>query len=450
MNNLELIKQTVLFGSVYEALEHKIFSCNELITVLAQQCNIIPRNKLIISFTILMNLYPSSYLYYNRKHLLHWLPQDKLIYYIYLLKGGSSELPINQDEPSSDMLWLYLFDCIAGLNTMKYDIDLENAFLFCDKHYKKINQNYEYWCLEPLFFCRCHDIQNTLRLSEKNTNEYYIRSDWFDALNDIDGNKFPYVIFFERCKNLITYAPLYFEKLKYKFEKVLTSIKVYHLEKFDKDLIKLICQCFPEYFSSHLLTCDEKYLRLCTYPVHIRAYLLGFPIERYIPSTEEIDIQMKKLMEIGIEEYVKTCDKNSYNHMSCSSEYIANTEDTLCEDPSNYYAFDRYDLLQNNKVYRFSRKEFSKLIEEGMESKNFWNQCRLPEYAVATMSIRNSISNAMNLPNSDTAINLLLKGVEGNLYQDQIEEQQKDQIEEMTSQQLLNLLSTALLNHHNM
>jgi hypothetical protein len=83
-----------------------------------------------------------------------------------------------------------------------------------------------------------------------------------------------------------------------------------------------------------------------------------------------------------------------------------------------------------------------------MESKNFWNQCRLPEYAVATMSIRNSISEVMNLPNCDTAVNLLLKSMEGNLYQDQIEEEgNENQNEQMDSQYLLNLLSNALISH---
>jgi hypothetical protein len=446
MNNIDLIKQTVLFGSVSEALEYKLFTCNDLIMFLAEHNNIITRNKLIVSFTVLMNLFPSSYLYYNGKHLLSYLPNDKLIYYIYLLKGGSSDLPINQDKSSDDMLWLYLFDCLSGLNSNQYDMELENAYLFCDKYFRTSNISYEYWCVEPLFFARCNDIQLKLNLSNKSTSEYIIRSDWFEKFKDIKN--FPYSLFFERCKNLLTYAPLYFEKLKFKFERVLVSIKLYDMEKLDKDLIKLMYHSFPEEFSSHLLTCDEKYFRLCCYPIHIRAYLLGFPIERYIPSKEEIDKQIKILMEIGIEEYVKRCDRNSYNNINCSQEYIANPEDTLCEDPCNYFAFDRYDLLQNNKVYRFTRNEFSKLIEEGMESKNFWNQCRLPEYAVATMSIRNSISEVMNLPNCDTAVNLLLKSMEGNLYQDQIEEEgNENQNEQMDSQYLLNLLSNALISH---
>jgi hypothetical protein len=444
MNNFDLIEQTVLYGSVYEAIENKLFTCNELIKYLSEKVNLIPRNKLIISFTILMNLFPSSYLYYNGKHLLYYLPNDKLIYYIYLLKGGNIDLHVNQDKSTDDMLWLYLFDSFAALNSTKYDVDLESAFLFCDKEYKNSKNNYEYWAIEPLFFTRCNNISYKLNLNDKLMNEYYIRTDWFEKYVAIKN--FSYIQFFNRCQYLQKNAPLYFEKFKFKFQSIMNHIKLYELEKFDKKFLLLINDIFPDCFSKHLSTCEEKYIKLCIYPIHIRAYILGFPIERYIPSKEEVDEKIELLMKLGIDEYVKGCNRKSLNNLYVSDENIANPEDTLCEDPMNYYAIDRYDLLQNNKIYRFTRKEFEKLLED---KKNFWNHCTLPEHAIATITVRLNMTDTMELPECDTAVNLLNKAIEGNLYQNLTKGDTEMENEvHFDSNYLLNLLSNALFTHH--
>jgi hypothetical protein len=117
---------------------------------------------------------------------------------------------------------------------------------------------------------------------------------------------------------------------------------------------------------------------------------------------------------MGIDEYVKTTLEKQ-NYPTFPEDKIANTEDTLFENPSEYVSLDRFEMEENGKIYQFTRPEFKKLYTD---KKNFWTKQPLSYSDLYTLQIRNQLCKELNLPQSDTMKLLIEKGCKGCLYEE--------------------------------
>lgn len=408
----ELIKQTIEYGNIFESIEYNIFAYQELIDYLAKNANEIPIDKLRESYSALLRYYPPTYHYSYGKHLLTYFPKDDFIMRSYCILGGSPELPLNKDEPVNT-LWSLIFDFYSEFLNETWSEEIEKTMLLCNKITHKfakkvlIDNSKEF--IKKLFDYRCDKIIPALPLCgipTKTTKLNYIQTDWFDNYPQILNN---YECYIKRCDFVRLNAPLYYSKLIDQYQTALSQLTLDDFEKLELGLLRITRLCFPTQFST--IDIQDKFFKLTIYPLNVRAYILGFPCYPKLPQKEEIDQAMLKLEKLGIDEYVSQVLTKD----QIAEDKIANTEDTLFENPEHYSPMDRMDIEENGKVYRFTRPEFSKLYQD---KSNFWTKTKLTYSDLHSIGLRINICKLLNLPSSDTLQLLIEKASKGILFKE--------------------------------
>jgi hypothetical protein len=420
MTTNDLIFQTIHYGNAFEAIESNLFSSQEFIDYLAKNANDIPKNKLYLSFTALMRLYPSNYHYCNGKHLLTYLSNDSFIYRIFVIMGGSPELPLNKDDPSNT-LWSLIFDLYGEFINDVWSEEHERCMLLCNKTTNKISKKefifndeefiktlYEYHCDKVITMLPSCGVMN------KDLIQYTIDADWFDQYPFV---KKYYNRYIERMVMLNQKASLYFDKLSEQFIYQLCSMSLRDFEKLDFELLKKTAHCFPQQFTD--VDVSEEYQRISIYPIGVRGYILGLSCFPKIPSKKIVDDALITLSKMGIDDYVKMIlEKQEYEN--ATEDKIANNEDTLFEKPTNYVSLDRFDIEENGKIYQFTRPEFKKLFSD---KKNFWTKQQISYSDLYSLQVRIQLCKELNLPSSDILKVLIEKACKGCLYEEPLEEQ---------------------------
>jgi hypothetical protein len=464
MSTSDLIYQTIHHGSPFEAFESNLFSYQELIDYIATNVNDIPISKLYVTFHALMRFYPPVYFYSVGKHLLSYLPNDPFIHYIYVIMGGSPELPISKDDPSNT-LWSLIFDVYSDYINDVESEHFEKAMLLCNKITYKLSKKDLMYKDESfilsLYEHRCDKIVGLLpSCGIKNTLKYSIQTDWFEIYPSL--NKF-YEQYIDRIYYLKEHAPIYYSKLLDLFLNQLCTLTLRDFEKIDFKLLKKTCQCFPQQFTD--IDIPEKYQRICIYPISVHVYILGLPCFPKIPNKKTIDDAILLLSKVGIDEYVKIMLEKEREQGSEQGseqgteggqqakeiypiEQIANTEDTLYEKPEEYVSLDRFNIEENGKIYQFTRPEFKKLWTD---KRNFWTKQPLSFSDLYTLQIRIQLCHLLNLPASDTFKVLLEKACNGTLYEESLQPEKK-QNQQISQNEYQNYLITsmfqALLNNN--
>jgi hypothetical protein len=408
-----LIDQTIQYGSIFEAVEQNIFGFQELIDYLAKNASSMKIDHLRESYCALLRNYPASCHYSYGKHLLTYFPDDKFIMRAYCFLGGTPDIPVNRDTPS-ETLWSLLFDYYSEFVNEEWSEDIEKTMLLCDKiTFKLAKKEFIFKddkdFISKLFRYRCTKIigpaLRICKLTSSEMSENFINSDWIEKYLPILKN---YASYISRCEFLLNNAPLYFEKFSDYFQTQLSQLTLESFEALDLDLLKITRRCFPKQFSN--VDVGDKYIKITIYPLTVRAYIMGLPCFPRLPQTKEIDDAIRKLSEVGIDEYVKSVSTK----IEYPEEKIANLEDTLFEDPEHYVSIDKFDIEENGKIYRFTRPEFEKLYQD---KKNFWTKTPLSYSDIYSLSLRLNLCKSLNLPPSDTLKVLLEKACSGTLFQ---------------------------------
>jgi hypothetical protein len=412
-NNQELIYQSIIHGSPFEAIELNLFSCTEFVDFLASKGNQLPKEKLYLSFCALMRNYPNVYHYSAGQHLLTFFEKDSFLNRIFVILGGSPELPLGKDD-LNNTLWSLLFDEYSDFISDNWSEDIEKAMLLCDKVTPKLSKKIfvfnEKEFIKTLYDFRCENVLNKYPNLVSNL-QFSIDTDWFLRYPLVKNN---YSKFINRIEYLQKQAPLYYECMKNQFLNLFSELSLKEFENIDNNLLKKTCFCFSDQFSN--IEVKEEYQKLCIYPINIRAYILGLSIYPKIPSKKVVDQSLIRLSEIGIDAFVDEFIKNQ-TRIKYTEDQIANTEDTLFETPENYVDFDCIDIEENGKIYQFTRPEFSKLLSD---KKNFWTKQPISFSDLYTIQIRINMAKVMNLPNPETLKVLIEKACKGILYQESI------------------------------
>jgi len=417
MDTKKLIYETINFGNPFEAIEQNFFSYQELTDYLASNSEEISKDRLYLTFTALLRLYPPEYLYSMGKHLLCYFPNDAFIHNIYVVLGGSPELPLSKDEPNQT-LWSLIFDVYSDFVNDVYSDLNEKAMLLCNKITLKLSKNDLLYkdenFIKMLYEYRCDKVISMLKKCgvQLKTILFAIDADWFEMYPSL---KRYYQKYIEHVDSLRINAPLYFSKMLESYLNQLCTLTLRDFEKIDFNLLKKTCLCFPQQFTD--VDVDEKYQRICVYPLSVRAYVLGLSCLPRLPSKKLIDDALLELSKVGMDEYTKNILNSQTTEQIPNSDLIANSEDTLYEKPSEYLSLDRINIEENGKIYQFTRPEFKKLYTD---KRNFWTKQPLTYSDLYSIQLRIQICQTLILPSSDTYKIILEKACKGNLYEEPI------------------------------
>lgn len=130
----------------------------------------------------------------------------------------------------------------------------------------------------------------------------------------------------------------------------------------------------------------------------LAGYFLGFPIQWWIPSDEQIANAIGRLCAneeqylASVREYVRTTHATTFG---TNNPRRANETNVLMDDIDDYAPFDIVVYQNGDHIYRFTREEFSTILES---KKNPWSNEFLPPSILATMSERHSVAKQLGLP----------------------------------------------------
>ena len=178
---------------------------------------------------------------------------------------------------------------------------------------------------------------------------------------------------------------------------------------------------------SEIVSLGLKYWNLNKLPDHIKAYILGFPININFPSFKILQNAIFKLKELGIEGYVAYI-KKIFPHLPQNYEDLGlsryNDVDLLEKDNDELNSFDVVTLIDSNKIYEFTRSAWYTLLQKGT---NPYTRNPLPSHTIMEISNRLLMSKKFSLPIYDTLDILISEAFENTLNppQEDIEENQR-------------------------
>lgn len=137
-----------------------------------------------------------------------------------------------------------------------------------------------------------------------------------------------------------------------------------------------------------------------------RAYYLGFPIQYGLPGINFIKDAIKKLSELGDEEYIKYVLSKYHYTIKNKYEMLNGTDDTnlLALEFDSYLPFDRIEYVDENHVYEFTRESWQSLLTEPM--RNPYNRKDLTFMFCNDIENRTILSNTSGIPNAKPMIEL--------------------------------------------
>lgn len=351
------IKQTVEYGSVALALETKYFTIKNLLHWLVLEPF---SDKTEIAYFILCNnLHPNHHFLDNGDHFIYVNIEYIKVARIFNLDIGLM-ININGGIMTPSIL--------NSISKEKLKIDEDSPkmkYLSLLKICRSNDRDYTRQNLTNLYRVRKFDFINYL--TDDEINKSLVESDWIERFRYND-NLIGYII--EHVKLLKDKAINYYndciQQEYFKVVKKLYDSKL--LYKLSREELILFNDLFPNIINIDVLGYNNLGFKLSQMSNELSGYLLGFPIHQMVPDDKQIQLQIKSLIELGIDKYVEnvkeyTKKTNSVSLSFSTETNIINTTDVLTEDIDNYLPFDIVTYQVGNNIYRFTRPEFENLLE---------------------------------------------------------------------------------------
>jgi len=257
--------------------------------------------------------------------------------------------------------------------------------------------------------CKSRNLPYLRDVTAHEYNQSLVDSDWTEKFRYNDD--LPLLII-NRVIELQSSAPFYYANVAYKaYHKVALLLnKEKLLYKLSRLQLSFFNSFFPNVIDERILSCSDLAYKIMLLGNDIAGYILGFPIQTVIPNDEQIYQAIKLLSELGSEKYAESI--NTYLQSSYNTQlpipYLtqikyANDTDVMMEDINNYSPFDIVYFQQGDHVYRFTRPEFSKLLES---KKNPWTNEWLPPTILSSIESRASAAKELGLPSSRTMLEM--------------------------------------------
>ncbi len=400
--------QTIRYGSVFEALISGFLTVEEVLQFLLETK---PIPEAMVAYKAVCQFSTDQLV--NGKPFILTTNQEKYIaiYSLMLCKNGT---PGRDDDERMEIAKKVSKIGVKLLTTNDFS---KMIYIICDVPRRiSIKSEDKY----KAFLARS---QHYIQMFEGNVEReprLWMRSDCLEPLH-----KFTQYTQFEkdlllRCETLSLKAPLYWEDVTKPLyqEFVKGKIDTKNTRMSRKTMNRYI-QLFPGLFPDMENMSDLAY-NLSQLSINTQAYVLGFPIHQYIPSSDIIDQAIQLLDEIGIEKY---CDRireqtlKILNHHNLGPVELdinpANENDSLYELISDHNLCDIVRYYNDTHVYYFTGPEFPTVLTQ---KKNIYTNKKLPLSIISEIGSRLETRTVLELPKAATLRDLLIKVQDNALF----------------------------------
>lgn len=401
MMNIEIssrIEEVIKYGSLYVAFAKNYISPTSVLEWLATKD--VTTETLIAYIAVCSKIHPDNQYLADGCHFIAKKP-----IYCYIALEAQLNIEIMDDNIKSDNP--IIAHLIESLEDIKTNSLLKQTLLLLI--YGKGTSQFIKTNLQQCFAARNFSYVKNVTADE--INGALLKSDW---LQHVRYNTTLAKDIINRVKELSKVAPSYLSIVKDDYYKVAQKLykekKLFSLTQYE---LVIFNELFPSIVNPVFLTLDTLSSKIALLGNNIAGYLLGFPIQSFIPNDEQIITILSKLNKTTLQEHITMIKKyNPSSYMPVLPfEYKithANTTDVIMEEIDNYLPFDIIAYIDGLYLYRFTRVEFKQIIES---RKNPWTNDWLPESVLSTIKTRYEVANTLCLPECKT-INELFDSLE--------------------------------------
>ena len=412
------VKQTILHGSLYEAFYNKFIDLFDVLKYLLSDKpeNESQRKKMCIAYRIVCIFLKEQII--DSNHFICLTENEDYISIYSLSFNNYFNNKINKDYDMNIEITRKIQNIFPKL--IKETEYSRFFYVLCD-----IVTNFKDDEIEIVAFTR--NIKSLININKGYV--HFLNSDYLLPLEDISHIYAESLGF--RCNHLYNIAPLYWKYVGYKLYLPFVEKCYPKAQNFTKDMIEIYSKCFPNLYPDSIINRSEVVISISNLDKEIQAYILGFPIHKYMPSDYNLNKALDKLQELGVDGY---CSIVNSSDIISSDIKISNTENVHFEKIDEFVDFDVVSYYTDNEdsdgkhLFRFTRPEFKNILKD---KKNFYTGEFLPFFVIEKIKSRFNIANEYNLPKSKT-LNDLLNDIE-NLSvesEDYDEEEEDDEDEE--------------------
>jgi len=432
----ERIRQAVDIGSIFLALESNFFTVESLLQWLATVPMTV--NTQIAYKAVCTKISPNMQYLNDSWHFLTKKPE-----YTSIAIGFGFMTDIPDQKDSSNPLIAHICEALITINN---DTNLRKltVLILAAAGTESYIQSKLVTCLKARNFPHLRSV------SAHEINIGLVAADWANKFRY--NEKLPHLIL-HRVTELQSQAPLYYAEVAYKvYHKVVTKLnKDKLLTQLSREELIRLNTFFPNIIDQKILEYTDLAYKIALLGNDIAGYVLGFPIHNMIPNDEQIDQAIQTLISDGIDKYaerIKVYVVKTYMPIlpfeNSQEITFSNEQDVIMEDIDNYTPFDIVSYQAGSYIYRFTRAEFSKLLEN---KKNPWTNEWLPPTILSTIKSRVEAAKQLGFPIARPLRDMLLRVENGTLFQpDEIPKPTIQQnTNNRTNNEILNMLMTAAM-----
>jgi len=409
---MDRARETIIHGSVYDALIADFITIEDVLKYLLLHENDKPTISAIMAYRMICKITKNQIV--NGKHFITQTEREEYII-IYYLSYQSTFIDALEESEKLKFMGKYQkkLPKLFSINDFS-----KFYFIICDLFSDKIYINDD----DLLLVIGCRSENYLLKHGDQICKKYekllscdYVSPLYIDAYENYDD------LLISRCNYLKIYTPLYWESVaKNLYYELFSYFHNLEDQRIPKNKLEIYSKIFENEYHKRLLEKSDLIYNLESYIKPLQAYLLGFPIDTYMPSDETLKKSIQKLEDEGIENYCEYVSKNNSKYLSDFSDKIfnndskiGNEQDTLLENICGYNTFDVIKFYIDNHIYYFTRPEFPNIVNI---EKNHWTNQKLPMSILHKAIYKISVSYHYNLPECSTLKEMLIKVENNTLY----------------------------------
>lgn len=394
------IKESVMVGSVFLALENKFFTHESLLKWLdGQPCESL---TMVAYKAVCEKIHPDK----------HYLAED-----VHFLGKNPEYLTIAIGYKLDTAIFIRLFRDFEDLHRIIYTDPKSTS----RRHLILMGKIGPELCAETMDLCYLsRNFPLLRRVSVDTINASLVEADWISKFCYNEGLASKVLC---RVTKLQTKAPIYYVNVAYReYHTVAVRLnKGKLLYKLTRDELATFNTFFPHVIDSRVLTYPDLAYKLAMLTSEVAGYFLGFPIQSMIPNDSQIHEALEILIAEGVEKYlqrIKQSARSVYmpvSHLPTQTLTFINDQDVTCEDIDDYLPFDIVAYQSGQHIYRFTRVEFQQLSDS---KKNHWNNELLPSSVLSVIRSRLVAARELRLPKAKTAAETFESIAHGDIFED--------------------------------
>lgn len=402
------IRESVEFGSIYLALDRKLFTH----TALLEWLTTVPLTEetQIAYKAVCMKIPPIEQYLADSWHFLVKKPEYTSLAVNYDFNPEAAD---RKDSKDHNPIVAHLCEALMRLNG---DADLRKLsalILSGDGAASFIRSK-----LTTCYKARC--FPHLRRISANEINVSLVQADW--------PTKFRYNenlanLILQRVAKLQEQAPVYYAEVAFQaYNKVAVKLnKDKLLTRLTRDELITFNTFFPGIVDTRILGYSPLAYKIALLGNDVAGYVLGFPIQNMIPGETQIHQAVTFLTEKGADDYaafIRDYVVKTYIPVLPFPEeappIFPNDTDVMFENIDNYAPFDIIACQIGPHIHRFTRGEVDQLLET---KRNHWNKEWLPPTVLATLSARQKAAKELGLPPARPLREMLDRVEKGTLFE---------------------------------